>query len=119
MGGLPAASVLVVLCMTLAVAVGSMDSIADMSWVAGKSTATACNGAIGECFAEEEGLMDSEFSRRILASTRTYISYGSLRADGVPCSQLGASYYNCKDGAKANPYTRACTQITRCARDTS
>uniref|UniRef100_A0A0C9S3P2 TSA: Wollemia nobilis Ref_Wollemi_Transcript_28556_534 transcribed RNA sequence n=1 Tax=Wollemia nobilis TaxID=56998 RepID=A0A0C9S3P2_9CONI len=77
-----------------------------------------CDGLIGECFPEEEMMMDSESNRRILA-TRQYISYGSLRADAVPCGQKGTSYYNCRSSGQANPYQRACTVITRCARDTS
>jgi hypothetical protein len=43
-----------------------------------------------------------------------YISYGALRADSVPCDQRGASYYNCRPGAEANPYTRGCSAITQC-----
>lgn len=43
-----------------------------------------------------------------------YISYGALAADSVPCSQLGASYYNCVVGVEANPYTRSCSAITMC-----
>ncbi|KAF3322803.1 Rapid alkalinization factor [Carex littledalei] len=46
--------------------------------------------------------------------TTGYISYGALVADSVPCSVTGASYYNCKPGAAANPYTRSCTAITQC-----
>ncbi|KGN47180.1 protein RALF-like 33 [Cucumis sativus] len=57
--------------------------------------------------------MDSEINRRILATTR-YISYGALRRNNVPCSRRGASYYNCRPGAQANPYTRGCSAITRC-----
>ncbi|GJN33387.1 hypothetical protein PR202_gb21984 [Eleusine coracana subsp. coracana] len=43
-----------------------------------------------------------------------YISYGALRANNVPCDQRGASYYNCRPGAEANPYTRGCSAITQC-----
>ncbi|KAK4256621.1 hypothetical protein QN277_006324 [Acacia crassicarpa] len=59
--------------------------------------------------------MESEISRRILATTR-YISYGALRRNTVPCSRRGASYYNCRPGAQANPYSRGCSAITRCRR---
>lgn len=65
---------------------------------------------------EDEDLelqMDSEINRRILATTK-YISYGALRRNTVPCSRRGASYYNCKPGAQANPYSRGCSAITRC-----
>ncbi|XP_028751592.1 protein RALF-like 33 [Neltuma alba] len=78
-----------------------------------------CRGSIGECLLSEDGLfgsefeMDSETNRRILAGRR-YISYGALRRNTVPCSRRGASYYNCRPGAQANPYRRGCSRITRC-----
>ncbi|KAK4265758.1 hypothetical protein QN277_026771 [Acacia crassicarpa] len=78
-----------------------------------------CRGSIGECLLAEDGLfgsefeMDSETNRRILAGGR-YISYGALRRNTVPCSRRGASYYNCRPGAQANPYGRGCSRITRC-----
>ncbi|KRH68518.2 hypothetical protein GLYMA_03G236000v4 [Glycine max] len=62
---------------------------------------------------EEEFQLDSEISRRILATTK-YISYGALQRNTVPCSRRGASYYNCQPGAQANPYSRGCSAITRC-----
>ncbi|KAK7397182.1 hypothetical protein VNO78_18349 [Psophocarpus tetragonolobus] len=62
---------------------------------------------------EEEFLMDSEITRRILATSK-YISYGALQRNTVPCSRRGASYYNCQPGAQANPYSRGCNAITRC-----
>ncbi|CAN6206436.1 unnamed protein product [Urochloa humidicola] len=48
------------------------------------------------------------------STTTGYISYLALTRDGVPCSQRGASYYNCQPGAEANPYTRGCSAITQC-----
>ena len=48
----------------------------------------------------------------------TYISYGALIANSVPCSNAGASYYCCAASGPANPYTRSCTFITACARIT-
>lgn len=54
-----------------------------------------------------------ESNRRVLA-TRQYIGYGALRRNSVPCSRRGTSYYNCRVGAQANPYSRSCSQITRC-----
>ncbi|KAK7292276.1 hypothetical protein RIF29_08054 [Crotalaria pallida] len=80
-----------------------------------------CRGSIAECSLltgeddDTEFLMESESSRRILAGTR-YISYGALRRNTVPCSRRGASYYNCRTGAQANPYRRGCSAITRCRR---
>ncbi|CAF2127845.1 hypothetical protein BRARA_C03615 [Brassica rapa] len=92
---------------------------------------TECRGTIAECsvsaaLVEEGDLfygggmgaefeMDSEINRRMLA-TRRYISYGALRRNTVPCSRRGASYYNCRRGAQANPYSRGCSVITRCRR---
>ncbi|KAI4374332.1 hypothetical protein MLD38_012339 [Melastoma candidum] len=72
-----------------------------------------CRGSIAECMAAGEDEMDSEVNRRILATTQ-YISYGALQRNTVPCSQRGASYYNCQAGAQANPYTRGCSAITLC-----
>ncbi|CAA3032941.1 RALF-like 33 [Olea europaea subsp. europaea] len=72
-----------------------------------------CNGSLADCIDGGEFEMDSEINRRILATTK-YISYGALRANNVPCSRRGASYYNCRPGAEANPYTRGCSAVTRC-----
>ncbi|GMI80103.1 ralf-like 33 [Hibiscus trionum] len=83
-----------------------------------------CSGSMAECMMgngeesfdlDAEFAMGSEISRRILATTR-YISYGALRRNTVPCSRRGASYYNCRPGAQANPYSRGCSRITRCRR---
>ncbi|KAK3010490.1 hypothetical protein RJ639_012709 [Escallonia herrerae] len=87
-----------------------------LGWIPGGG----CRGSIGDCEGGEDGLgfefeMDSEINRRILA-TRRYISYGALSRNRVPCSRRGASYYNCRPGAQANPYTRGCSAITRCRR---
>uniref|UniRef100_A0A803MM40 Uncharacterized protein n=1 Tax=Chenopodium quinoa TaxID=63459 RepID=A0A803MM40_CHEQI len=87
-------------------------------WMVPSTTLSSCQGTIGECFEgddQEEFLLDSESNRRILASRR-YISYGALRRNHVPCSRRGASYYNCRPGAAANPYRRGCSRITRCRR---
>ncbi|KAL5206484.1 hypothetical protein ABZP36_034693 [Zizania latifolia] len=85
-----------------------------------------CRGTVGECMAGgdegdefdgEEGELGSasaEVHRRVLAGRRGYISYGALRRDSIPCSRRGASYYNCRPGASANPYHRGCSRITRC-----
>ncbi|KAL1549788.1 rapid alkalinization factor-like [Salvia divinorum] len=83
--------------------------------IAGGDAAAGCRGTVAECLAneEEEFELDSESNRRILA-TRRYISYGALQRNNVPCSRRGASYYNCRPGAQANPYRRGCSAITRC-----
>lgn len=84
-----------------------------LSWVPRKNS-NHCQGSIAECMADgSEFDMDSEINRRILATTQ-YISYAVLQRNTVPCSLRGASYYNCKAGAEANPYNRGCSAITRC-----
>ncbi|KAF8753624.1 hypothetical protein HU200_011593 [Digitaria exilis] len=47
-------------------------------------------------------------------ATKGYISYIALSRDSTPCSLHGASYYNCRPGAEANPYSRGCSAITQC-----
>uniref|UniRef100_A0A803MN85 Rapid ALkalinization Factor n=1 Tax=Chenopodium quinoa TaxID=63459 RepID=A0A803MN85_CHEQI len=87
-------------------------------WMVPSTTLSSCQGTIGECFEgddQEEFLVDSESNRRILESKR-HISYDALKKDHVPCPIHGASYYNCRLGAAANPYHRGCSQITLCRR---
>ncbi|KAH7578365.1 hypothetical protein JRO89_XS01G0373000 [Xanthoceras sorbifolium] len=76
-------------------------------------TKARCQGSVADCMTDDEFGMDSEINRRILATTN-YISYGALQRNTVPCSQRGASYYNCQQGAEANPYNRGCSAITQC-----
>jgi len=86
-----------------------------MEWIHQTKT-TTCEGSIADCMlqqGEEEFQFDNEINRRILATTK-YISYGALQRNTVPCSRRGASYYNCRPGAQANPYSRGCSAITRC-----
>ncbi|XP_076884843.1 rapid alkalinization factor-like [Bidens hawaiensis] len=88
--------------------------ISDFNWL--PLQGGGCSGSIGECMTDGGELeMESESTRRILATTR-YISYGALQGNNVPCSQRGASYYNCRSGGQANPYQRGCSTITRCRR---
>ncbi|KAJ0980663.1 hypothetical protein J5N97_008918 [Dioscorea zingiberensis] len=89
---------------------GAAGSGHELGWI---PTRSACRGTIAECLAGEEFDLGSETNRRILA-TSSYISYGALRRDSVPCSRRGASYYNCRAGGQANPYSRGCSAITRC-----
>ncbi|KAK8947442.1 Rapid alkalinization factor [Platanthera zijinensis] len=73
-----------------------------------------CQGTIGECIAGgDEFDLASESARRIL-DTSGYISYEALKRGSVPCSRRGASYYNCRPGGEAYPYSRGCSAITRC-----
>ncbi|KAI3856496.1 hypothetical protein MKW92_041202 [Papaver armeniacum] len=90
----------------------------ETGWISATTTRSSelssCEGStVGECENGHEFGMDSEISRRILDTTK-YISYESLKKNSVPCSQKGASYYNCKPGAQANPYNRGCSAITKC-----
>ncbi|RCV25408.1 hypothetical protein SEVIR_5G163700v4 [Setaria viridis] len=73
-------------------------------------------GVVGAAEDEEFGFPDGDsVARRVLQNQNNgYISYGALRRDNVPCSVRGASYYNCRPGAQANPYSRGCNAITRC-----
>jgi hypothetical protein len=74
-------------------------------------------GVVGVALDEEFGFPDGDsVARRVLQQGNGggYISYGALRRDNVPCSVRGASYYNCRPGAQANPYSRGCSAITRC-----
>ncbi|CAI9106333.1 OLC1v1005463C1 [Oldenlandia corymbosa var. corymbosa] len=87
---------------------------AEMGWM--RSGGGGGGGLVGEAEELEFELMDSESNRRILATARRYISYGALQRNSVPCSRRGQSYYNCRPGAPANPYTRGCSAITRCRR---
>ncbi|KAJ0977393.1 hypothetical protein J5N97_012867 [Dioscorea zingiberensis] len=80
-----------------------------------------CNSIIGDCVGDDEEMdMDSETNRRSLMYARrgraSFISYGALMRNRVPCSRRGHSYYNCRQGRRANPYRRGCSVITRCAR---
>ncbi|GLT80954.1 hypothetical protein SLA2020_523640 [Shorea laevis] len=75
----------------------------------------------GHCVStDEEFLLDSissEATRRHLAQKR-YISYNALKANSVPCSRRGHSYYDCRP-QRANPYRRGCSVITHCYRFTN
>ncbi|KAM0826353.1 hypothetical protein ACQ4PT_068932 [Festuca glaucescens] len=80
-----------------------------------------CRGTVGECmeYFGVDGEGGAEVAamagkRRVLQSGSGYIGYDALRRDSVPCSQRGASYYNCQPGAEANPYSRGCSAITQC-----
>lgn len=85
----------------------------DFNWL--PKNGGECSGSIAKCMVGDELEMESESTRRILATTN-YISYGALQGNNVPCSQRGASYYNCRSGGQANPYQRGCSTITRCQR---
>ncbi|KAL4308011.1 hypothetical protein GQ457_01G002210 [Hibiscus cannabinus] len=119
-------SIFLAICAILAVHVAVSASSPTIDFAGGQflPIKSECGGSIAECLMQAgedssefdaEFAMGSEISRRILATTR-YISYGALRRNTVPCSRRGASYYNCRPGAQANPYSRGCSRITRCRR---
>ncbi|KAF5815446.1 putative rapid ALkalinization Factor [Helianthus annuus] len=113
------ASILVIHMLTLSFPAVEAAGDHHIGWI---PTTTGCRGSMAECLAEGGDLdiddmelsMDSEINRRILATNRRYISYGALSKNNVPCSRRGASYYNCRSGGQANPYSRGCSAITRC-----
>ncbi|XVF25788.1 hypothetical protein REPUB_Repub13aG0243600 [Reevesia pubescens] len=84
-------------------------------------TISSCIGGFCDLNVEDitETLMDSETNRRQLGGKKRYISYGALKANSVPCSRRGSSYYNCQRSTTANPYNRGCSAITHCYRYTS
>ncbi|KAK4344148.1 hypothetical protein RND71_037242 [Anisodus tanguticus] len=84
------------------------------------SSTRKCNGLVGNCIdQEEEMMMESDISRRVLQGQSSYISYSVMSRNNIPCNVRGASYYNCHAHQQVNPYRRGCTKITRCARTNS
>ncbi len=69
---------------------------------------------------DQNGEMESSAMRRMLANSPSYISYGALSSDRIPCpAGSGRSYYtnNCyAANGPVTPYTRGCSAITLCAR---
>ena len=110
--GLVVASALLVLLLALAArgaAAGGVSAGAvPLSWELG---VTGEEAAEVDGFGFEDG---DAVVRRVLQRNMGYISYGALRRDNVPCSVRGASYYNCRPGGQANPYSRGCSAIARC-----
>ncbi|KAL3849770.1 hypothetical protein ACJIZ3_011652 [Penstemon smallii] len=102
-----------------ALILSTVDAVGDFLWT---PRGTSCQGSISECMGDDNGggelvfdiLDSSEINSRRILATGGYISYDALQANHVPCSQRGASYYNCQPGAEANPYTRSCTAATQC-----
>ncbi|KAG5232426.1 rapid alkalinization factor [Salix suchowensis] len=100
------AAVLILMVMGLPSTVQGSGDHHHLGWIPTASTTTRSSicdkGSIAECMAEEDGEefeMDTEISRRILATTK-YVSYGALQKNN--------------NGAQANPYSRGCSRITRC-----
>ncbi|KAF8648695.1 hypothetical protein HU200_064745 [Digitaria exilis] len=92
------------LAATLAVGQGQLTAAGDDD-----HRAAACEaGTAEECVAGGGGT-----ARRELWQSG-YISYDAMSRGRVPCSYRGASYYNCRPGGPANPYSRGCSRITHC-----
>ncbi|THU67818.1 hypothetical protein C4D60_Mb05t28680 [Musa balbisiana] len=100
----------VLLLLSTAAAASGSGKQPPLGWI---PSLARCRGTIMECLGDEKLDLGAVVSRRVLA-TSSYISYGALRADTTPCSQPGASYYNCQSGAQSNPYSRSCSAITQC-----
>ncbi|GAB4844043.1 hypothetical protein Ancab_014008 [Ancistrocladus abbreviatus] len=90
---------------------------------AGKSTAVfaPCNRSIADCEEENELLMESEISRRILEASRQSISYGAMKPDQPACNSGGrgepySTNENCLP-PPSNPGSRECSEYYRCKRD--
>ncbi|KAJ4802139.1 Rapid alkalinization factor [Rhynchospora pubera] len=106
---------LLIVIVAISLTLVSASSSSELGWAPVQPACRGGFGKLGECLDLELGIEidSSESSRRILASSG-YIGYDALRRDSTPCSQRGASYYNCRPGAQANPYSRGCSAITRC-----
>lgn len=110
---------LVFLLLALAVVAESASLHEATNWGLTKIGTDSCSsgGSVGDCIGEDaELLMDSHHSRHL--AQHKYISYAALRANSIPCSRRGHSYYNCQKRQQANPYRRGCSRITHCARIT-
>ncbi|KAG8655010.1 protein RALF-like 32 [Manihot esculenta] len=77
-----------------------------------------CNGSIAECGEDNELLMESEISRRILEQSK-YISPGALKRDQPVCNggASGQSYSSSCLPPSSNPETRGCSKYYRCRSD--
>ncbi|KMT05974.1 hypothetical protein BVRB_7g164620 [Beta vulgaris subsp. vulgaris] len=75
---------------------------------------------MSHCFIDDNVFaMSSESNRRVmldLSELSSFLSYGLLDRNRVPCSKAGQSYYNCRPNETANPYERSCTNIIQCQR---
>lgn len=87
---------------------GEWAADADYGYYYGSVAACAGTAARAEC-----AVVAARTRRRELGGDGN-IGYGALQKDQTPCSYRGASYYNCRPGGSANPYTRGCTAMTQC-----
>ncbi|PWZ29386.1 Protein RALF-like 1 [Zea mays] len=74
-----------------------------------------CRGPVGTCPAGDEAPRISARPPPWRSTSIPYVPGGQhQRRDSVPCSRRGASYYNCRPGAPASPYSHACSRIKHC-----
>lgn len=73
-----------------------------------------CDGSMEECVEiDEEVVMESESSKRILQANR--ISYGAISRDFPACGGSGGMPYSTSClPLSSNPYNRGCSKIYRC-----
>lgn len=80
-------------------------------------TSLLCIGSIAECNEEEEMVMESDISRRILEEKK-YISEGALRRDKPVCNGGASGEAYSKSGGclppPSNPPDRGCSRYYRC-----
>ncbi len=90
-----------------------------MDW-SSSSTSMVTELLSGSRKEQYDEIESSLVTRRMLANSPFFISYGSLSADRIPCpAGSGRSYYtnNCAAATgPVRPYTRGCSAITLCAR---
>uniref|UniRef100_A0A0D9VTX3 Rapid alkalinization factor 1 n=1 Tax=Leersia perrieri TaxID=77586 RepID=A0A0D9VTX3_9ORYZ len=127
----PALPFVVVLVVAVAAAATTPELVVHDRWPMREGGDPCLHGTVRECLADEYGGGGGGMRRRRLfqlmeeddyyggggdgtTPPAQYISYAALMRNSVPCSLPGASYYNCRPGADANPYTRGCSAITQC-----
>uniref|UniRef100_A0A0D9UZ85 Rapid alkalinization factor 1 n=1 Tax=Leersia perrieri TaxID=77586 RepID=A0A0D9UZ85_9ORYZ len=122
---IPMAAVVLLFLLAVAFTVVDAGVVGDAVAAAVAMRRTCRGGTVGECmeYFGVDGEGEDELAaaagggggkRRMLQGGSGYIGYDALRRDSVPCSQRGASYYNCQPGGEANPYSRGCSAITQC-----
>ncbi|AQK48662.1 Protein RALF-like 33 [Zea mays] len=75
-----------------------------------------CRGPVGTCPAGDEAPPDFGEASTMAVDDHPVRArrVQHQRRDSVPCSRRGASYYNCRPGAPASPYSHACSRIKHC-----
>ncbi|WCJ27619.1 ralf-like 32 [Euphorbia peplus] len=109
---------------SLVVVVGMLSflSLLSLSVSNANKKAESRNGSIHEEWfgEEEEIMMESEISRRIMEEqNKKYISPGALKRDQPVCNQgsSGQSYSSTCLPPPSNPHTRGCSKYYHCRSD--